>query len=74
MRIHEYEGFTPGKCGKSRIFDTCLPSRFSLLKQNCRAANGNNVSGDWVKIRMMSTNERIDSAFRYFENKSFLIK
>jgi hypothetical protein len=36
MRIHEYEGLAPGKCGKSRIFDTCLPSRFNFLKQNCR--------------------------------------
>jgi len=74
MRIHEYEGLAPGKGRKSRTFDTCRSIRFNLLKQNCRAANGNNVSGDWVKIRMMSTNERIDSAFKYFENKSFSIK
>lgn len=34
MRIHAFEGLGPGKCGKSRTFDTCLPSRFSLFKQN----------------------------------------
>jgi len=34
MRIHAFEGLAPGKCGKSGTFDTCLPSRFNLLKQN----------------------------------------
>jgi len=34
MRIHTVEDLTPGKCRKSRTFDTCLLNRFNLLKQN----------------------------------------
>jgi hypothetical protein len=34
MRIHVFEGLAPGKCRKSRTFDTCLSPLFTLLKQN----------------------------------------
>jgi hypothetical protein len=34
MRIHAFEVLAPGKCGKSRAFDTYRSILFALLKQN----------------------------------------
>ena len=36
MRIHSLKGLGPGKCGKPRNIDICLPTLFTLVKQNCR--------------------------------------
>lgn len=67
MRIHAVAGLAPGKCGKSRTSDTCLPNRFNLLKQNAglRMAIMFPVTGSDGTVTLKKMKENVLTHFGY---------
>ena len=67
MRIHAVEGLAPSKCGKSSTFDTCLPNRFNLLKQNAglQTATMFSVTGSDGTVTLQKMRENVLAHFGY---------
>jgi len=73
MRIHDYEGLAPGRCGKGIDFNTCPQTLFMMFKQNSRQRTAAMLPIEAKEIRTMTRKKVKGVVLKNFGYKSLAL-